>query len=597
LELHFEIMGNNNAFTLLVCILFMLNSGCEDFSNHEKYQRPDWLPGKLYTTVLAQENLSMYAECLRLAGLDTILDHSGSWTVFAPTDEAIKQYLSDNHYASISAIPSDKLERITEFHIIQNPWSLEQLKSLTSTGWRSVDDGNKNSYAYKRQTMFKNPVDKYWIKRSNNKERILPDSTISDGYKRVYVGSRKYVPIFYDKYFDVNGLTSDDYRFYFDREYERGNVYYAGAKILRADIFAENGFVHIIDRVVNPMLNARELLERDMPGESYRLFLELVYWYYPDFEPNIPATLNQPEIRQGGQADTLWDLNYSGLVFNLHNELAGTMNSTLVNHNGLYAPEDNAFRAFINGILTIQSGFPHWHDYKSLPPDIPGFIIGQNFKSVPLYPSTQQYRGIFRIGARYRQNEGDILRKEFGSNCTFIGLKSYIPDRVFTSVTGPVFCRPAFSLFRQAMIYSGVYDQIANYNGQLYFFPIPDGALGIDSSLILNWIDKDENRYNFMELNRSRDQIETLSSNTVRNRILNQVGTAISGGTENKQLIRTLRGYIITWDKSDNTIRGTLPSTIGYNGLTVTTCSPVPLDEPADNGKTWSVSYWFNFAN
>jgi uncharacterized surface protein with fasciclin (FAS1) repeats len=591
------IMKNQPTLMLILGILFILNSGCEEFSNHEKYTRPDWLPGKLYTTVLTQENLSMFAECLRLAGLDTILDHSGSWTVFAPTNEAMKQYLSENHYVNISDIPSKNLERITEFHIIQNPWSFEQLQILTAYGWRTADDGNKNSYAWKRQTMFKNDAEKYWIKKSNNKVKILLDSTISDGYKKVYVGSRKYVPIFYDKYLDVNGLTSDDYRFYFDREYERGNVYFGGARILKADIFAENGFVHIVDRVVNPMLNAMELLDREKPGESYKLFLEMVYWYYPAFEPNISATLNQPEVRRGGVADTLWDLNYSGLVFNLHNELVGTLNTTLVNQNGLYAPTDDALREFLDGILTIHSGFPHWHDYKSLPPDIPGFIIAPNFKTAPLYPSSSQYKGIFRIGARYRQNEGDIIRKEFGSNCTFIGLKKYIPDRVFTSVTAPVFCRPAFSLFRQAMIYSGAYDQIANYNGQLYFFPIPDAALGPDSSLILNWIDKDENRYNFMELNRSRDQIEVLSSNTLRNRILNQVGTAISGGTGNKQLIRTLRGNILTWDQSDNTIRGTLPSTIGYNGMIVTTCSPVQLMEPADNGKTWSVNYWFNFGN
>jgi hypothetical protein len=145
------------------------------------------------------------------------------------------------------------------------------------------------------------------------------------------------------------------------------------------------------------------------------------------------------------------------------------------------------------------------------------------------------------------------------------------------------------------MIYSGVYDQIAKYNGELYFFPISDGALGVDSSLILNWIDKDENRYNFMELNRVRDQIEVLGSSALRNRILNHVGTPVPGGSGSKELIRTLRGNIITWDHSDNTIRGTLPSTFGYNGLIVTTCTPVPLEEPADNGKTWSVNYWFKF--
>jgi len=98
-----------------------------------------------------------------------------------------------------------------------------------------------------------------------------------------------------------------------------------------------------------------------------------------------------------------------------------------------------------------------------------------------------------------------------------------------------------------------------------------------------------------MELNRSMEQIVSLGGNTLRNRILNQIGTPVSGGTGNKQLIRTLRGNMITWDKSDNTIRGTLPCTIGYNGFITTTSTPVQLQEPADNGKVWSVEYWFNF--
>ena len=372
-------MRNHLTWKLLLGILFSLYVGCEEYSLKEKYKRPDWLPGKLYTSVAVQGNLSKFAECLRLTGLDTILDVSGSFTVFAPTDEAIEQYLSENQYASVSNIPADELERITEFHIIQNPWSLEQLQSLSIYGWRTDDDANRNSYAYKRQTIFKNPVEKYWITRKNNKEMIVIDSTISNHYKRVFVGSRKYVPIFYDAYLEVNDLTSEDFSFYFDRAFEPGNVYYAGGKILQADIFAENGFVHIIDRVVSPMMNAQELLEREVPGESYKLFLEMVYWYFPKFEPNLAATNNQPGVRLGALVDTLWDLYYPNLAFALHKESTGYegmgVNETMVIHNGLFVPTDVAFREFIDGILTVNSGFPHWADYKSLQWDIVEIII------------------------------------------------------------------------------------------------------------------------------------------------------------------------------------------------------------------------------
>ena len=154
-------MRNHKTYLLLLGILFSLSMGCEMLNEQEKYKRPDWLPGKLYTTVSVQKNLTMFTKCLRLTGLDTIIDVSGSWSVFAPTDEAMKQYLSENRCTGISDIPLDKLEKITKSHIIQNPWSLEQLKSLGVNGWRTEDDVNSNSYAYKRETILKNPDEKY----------------------------------------------------------------------------------------------------------------------------------------------------------------------------------------------------------------------------------------------------------------------------------------------------------------------------------------------------------------------------------------------------------------------------------------------------
>jgi len=94
------------------------------------------------------------------------------------------------------------------------------------------------------------------------------------------------------------------------------------------------GIVHVIDRVVTPMLNAKEILDKkEMVGESYKLFLEMVYWYYPKFEPNLTATYNQPAARLGAVFDTLWDLNYAALAFDLHKERFDIINQTLIRHN------------------------------------------------------------------------------------------------------------------------------------------------------------------------------------------------------------------------------------------------------------------------
>jgi len=579
---------------LIFAVSGVFFEGCVKYYDHEKYERPDWLPGKLYTAVETQEDLTKFAECLRTVGLDTILNVSGCWTVFAPTDEAMNQYLAENQYASISDIPKDKLERLTKFHIIQNPWTLDQLQTLSVYGWTDPLIPWSNPNAYKRQTMLKEPNQKFWIKKKKNSEIIVMDSTMANDYKKVFVQSRKYAPVFYDRYFEINGLSPEDYSFYFNRPYEPGNIYYAGAMVIRSNLFAENGFVHVVDKVVEPMLNAREMLERDLPGESYKSMLELIYIYYPSFNPNITATLSQPELTYGGFYDTLFDLSFTDLAFDLHEELTGDIfpgaNYTLSDHNGMFIPTDNAFQIFLDEVLTIKSGYPHWPNLESVPRDLISIIVDHHFIDFPLYPS-YFYWGISDL------NEEDILRKEYGSNCTFLGIDSYIPSRLFTSVTGPVFLRPDYSLFRYAMYFSYTEDRIAEEGNEYSFFPIPNVDLTKESSLFIEWISRADLNYRFYAISKYSGFKVYLSPYWLSNQILNHVGTSLPTGSANKEFIRTLGDNYIIWDHSKNTVRGSRPTKFGYEGDSTIECHPIPLEEPTDNGKAWAVNSWFDFVD
>jgi hypothetical protein len=73
------------------------------------------------------------------------------------------------------------------------------------------------------------------------------------------------------------------------------------------------------------------------------------------------------------------------------------------------------------------------------------------------------------------------------------------------------------------------------------------------------------------------------------------VGISLPNGSANKEFIQNLAGNYIIWNNSENTVQGGSPSTVGFDGDIITVCNPVSLDEPSDNGKSWSVNYWFNF--
>ncbi len=226
----------------LSCIII---TSCKDVLNREdRYKRPDWLAGKVYTQVKADPDLSTFAKCIELTGYDTIIDVSGSYTVFAPNNEAFTVYLQSHpEYNTVEDIPVDVLSNLVKYHIVQNPWSKNQLTSLDVWGWiDSTDITNSKPRGYKRETLLLEKDKKYGVSYVNGFYHII-DTTKTSWYRRVITDSRKYAPIFYKQYFDIYNLNTSDYQFYFDRPIDgASDIYFVGARIIGDEIFAENGF-------------------------------------------------------------------------------------------------------------------------------------------------------------------------------------------------------------------------------------------------------------------------------------------------------------------------------------------------------------------
>ncbi len=589
----------NRLLILLLVFFGLIINACKDIYDQDLYKKPDWLKGKLYTQILAQKNLSKFAECLRIVGYDTLLDKSGSFTVFAPSDTAIANYLLANNYKSVTEIPKPTLEKIVKFHIIQDAWSENQLQLLDYNGWIDPLDPKSKPRAYKRQTLLKNPNEKYWVNNNKGEYTILFDSIKANDYKTVYTRSRKYAPIFYDEFFALADLTTEDYEFYFNRPFEPGNIYYAEGKVIQSDIFAENGFVFIIDRVVKPMLNAKELLEQEYDGESYSRFLSLIY-QFPKFKLNLSETYKTPEARAGQSYDSLYDLSFPLLPFDLQEELAGpsvnVSNYTYLSHNAVYVPTDDAFQKFLDEMVTEKSGYPHWPNFESIPSEVKQIIVRSHFTNTPVYPSDMSEGFKDGDGNIIHLDVGNVIRKEFGSNCTFLGLNSTVVPRAFSSVTGPVYLRPGYSLFMYAMQLSKVLPAVTKQNAEYCFFPIPDNVLYTDSSLLINWIDKNLNKYRFVAFSRNNKQMASMPAGLLGKRILNQIGKSVPNHSASKEFIETLGGNYLIWNNLDNTVQGTNPNTYGYDGDSLLFYNPVLFEEFADNGKSWMVKSWFSFS-
>lgn len=590
-------------FALPFVFVFMTFFSCTDDRMQEgKYKRPDWLAGKLYTQILQQPDLSTFAKCLELTGYDSIIDNSGSYTVFAPSNSAFESWFAKNtNYNSIENIPVPELTRLVKTHIVQNPWTKDQLRSLDVFGWiDTLDVNNDKPRGYKRETLLKEPNRKYgWIQLRDGSTPIV-DTLNTTHHRRVITDSRKYIPIFYQEYFDIYDLVSSDYEFYFNRPFEGGSeLYFANGKIIGDEIFAENGFIYQIDQVVESLRNAYQIVDGGSGAANYSQFFDLVNGF-SKFEYNKFQTFNQPGAREGLAVDSLFYLTFPTLTFNVTNEKTqsppGTYglppNVTKRYHHGLMAPTNNAFESLINNYIKIPNG---WGSLAGAPKHIKRIIANTHLSINPVYPSDFEkgfYNGESDI---VKIEQSNIIQKEYGSNSAFIGLNEAIVPRAFSSVTGAVYLRQGFSKIMTAIENADLLPLLKRENNNYMFFVESDVNTSIDSSLIYDPI---KNQFSVFEIMPEGSGFTkyTLTTSDLRTLLLNHVAVENPKGIARKEFIPNIAGNYIIIDNQTGEVSGTMATTQGYNGSSPSPQFPTVLSE-ADNGKTYEINDWFSFGS
>lgn len=593
--------AGTKSFVYLVLLLFIAGS-CRDDSYIDKYERPKWLAGKVYTQLKGQPDLSTFAKCLELAGYDTILDVSGSYTVFAPTDEAFSRYFQQSPYKRVEDIPRALLNDLVKYHIVQNPWSKNQLRSLDVHGWIDPKDlTNNEPKGYKRETLLLDKDPRYGVfgERRNLRNYIsIVDTTATSWKRRETIDSRKYAPIFYKEYFDIYELNSADYEFYFNRPIESpSDIYYAGGKVMGDEVFAENGFVYKIDRVVEPLKNAYQILSDKSGPRSYTAFLDLINTF-PSFVYNNNKTLNQPGAAQGLTVDSLFDLTYPRLTFNINREKTKAPPSTyglptdvaIRYHHGLIAPTNEAFNAFVNEYLV---GGTRWGSLKNAPEHIKRIIINTYMSVNPIYPTDLDkgfYNGELDLITVDRES---IVQKQYGSNCTFMGVDQAIVPRAFKSVTGPIYLSRGYSQVMYAIESSGLLSSLKRQNQDYIFFVESDQSLQEDSSLVYNQVME---RFSAFMISPGSIQEFGLTKTDLRTLLLNHVGLEKPKGLARKEFIPTQAGTYLIVNNETGEVRGTDVTTQGYGGSQVVQEIPRQISTNADNGTTYEINNWFSFS-
>ena len=593
-----RIINTSFHYLLFFVTILMLFYSCRD--NMDKYERPKWLAGKLYTQILEQPDLSTFAKCIALCGYDSVINISGSYTVFAPSNQAFDSWLAQKKYTSVESIPVPELTRLVKYHIVQNPWTKAQLRSLDIYGWiDNLDEYNNKPRGYKRETLLKEKDRKFGWKQLYGVGTTITDTLSTPLHRRVITDSRKYVPLFYQEYFTIYELSTADYEFYFNRSFEGGsNLYAANGKIIGDEIFAENGFIYTIDQVVEPLRSAYQIMESESSSDNYSQFLGLINTF-PNFNYNRQKTFDQEGADQGIAVDSLFDLRFTGLTFNPVNEstspLSGyvfSQNVTIRYHHGLLAPTNSAFDNLINTYIKIPNG---WGSLEAAPQHIRRIIANTHMSINPVYPTDFKngfYNGELDL---VKIDQSKIVLKEYGSNSTFVGLKEAIVPRAFSSVTGAIYLRQGFSKIMYAIEQSDLLPLLKRENKDYMFFVESDMNTSQDSSLIYDPVTK---RFSVFEIPATGGLTTkySLSKTALRTLLLNHIAERNPKGIARKEFIPNLAGNYIIINNQTGEVSGTSNTTKGYNGSETVSVIPNVLSQ-ANNGRTFDISNWFRFGS
>ena len=582
---------------ILIAGSFLLLYGCENYLDSPVYQRPSQLEGKLFTQLKKLDNTSTFIKCLELSGLGELIEKTGYYTVFVPTDDAFKVFFNNHpeYSGMVENIPTEDLVRLVRFHVLLNGWTKTQIRTLDYRGWINPKDKYYDEpRGYKRQTWLKDPNKKLWVTFEKGIYTIVEPGQ-SNMYRKVLTDSRKYIPLYYKEYMDYYEYNSDDYSYYFNRPFEGGDdIYYANGKIVSDVIPAENGFIYVIDQVVPPMENLEtQLLKK---GENdYSLFLNMIY-KFAKFNPDLEETFNQLGASQGLEVDTLFRITYPELLVNITNEIAGrSVNYNVRENNTIIAPTNDALQRLFDEVVTSGSGYPHWPSINVIPEFINSIILNAYMSDRANYKSDLKNGFLNGSLDSITISDNTILEKKYCSNGVFIGINEPIIPRAFTSVTAPVYLRPEYSYFMYAMQAANILPALKSREKEYEFFILSDAVMSNDSSFEVVFLDPERTRYNFTRFLRSSyPRIKTTMSNLDLTRLLlNQVAISRPPGISNKEFMPNLAGNYIIYDHINNEVRGAQQSVYGYKGDSLVFVHPQLIDYPTDNGSTYVTEAWF----
>jgi len=187
-------------------------------------------------------------------------------------------------------------------------------------------------------------------------------------------------------------------------------------------------------------------------------------------------------------------------------------------------------------------------------------------------------------------DQSTIIQKEFGSNCTFIGLDRAIVPRAFSSVAGPVYLQRGYSTAMFAIEEAEIQATLKRSGRNYMFLVESDADLKLDSSLLY-----DSHSKSFSAINQSERRTKRFNKSDLTTLLLNHIGLEQPRKLARREFIPNMAGNFIVVDNQTGEISGPSGTTFGYMGYLSDPEFPTIISNNADNGVTYGISNWLSF--
>ncbi len=371
------------------CAVFLVGLGLTGCSDDLLTGTPSWLHDNIYAELEQRGNFKETLKLINAQDEDyaSILQRTGSKTVFAADDDAWKRFYENNSWGitSIETMTEAQKKLLFKSNVINSAYLVDLLGNIPADEPIEGACLRRESSVNIMDSVPLVPVSKY---PEVNPVRMDKDGNQIDYWKRIR-GKENALVLqddevasmihFMPKFMQVNAISDDDVAFLTNGEITTNKgAFVNGKTIVEPDVVCQNGYIHVLEDVATPMDNLANVLAVNPQFSIYSRLLDRFSY------PSYSETLSREYQRQYGGEDSVYVKRY----FNNHK--SHTFSTTDLNDGGL--------------TVTTQLPYdPGWNRYATQSANTSSY---QRDAAVMLVPTDEAMMA-------YLENDGSDLNERY----------------------------------------------------------------------------------------------------------------------------------------------------------------------------------------